>query len=460
MSQYQENIHIAILGPVSAGKSTLLNALFSSTFSDMKRKKTTMLPQIYQTTNKNDIDSAEIIKERNQKSNKEILELRESGKYNDSYFKELIHRVKPIEDFINLPDKNASYSVLDMCGLNDDDCQIYYNYIKKISHTIDIYVLVFDINSPLNRTDEIKILQEITNHIKTNNHGYVHILINKCDDINFDSDNKFNFDDEELQEAYDACIIAVDKHMKDIRNKVFISPLRSSQLYVYRAARYNIDSLDEKQIDNIIKEEAGRVELAKLKTLEYKKKFIKGLITNKQLKLEDGWMRATGYNLFCNSMNKIMLNYQQIILYHIEQDVDKILADTKKSNNNFDETTNNLEIINQRFRNLIATYNNKCKIEEIIPQSIKIKLDEITQSMNAYLVAGINTYSGNTRENAESFISKIGKFFTKVSNLFKTNPLASSEEKLKLKRIELINNNLAEKYNTESEGAIDIKYNL
>ena len=449
MSQYQENIHIAILGPVSAGKSTLLNALFSSTFSDMKRKKTTMLPQIYQTTNKNDIDSAEIIKERNQKSNKEILELRESGKYNDSYFKELIHRVKPIEDFINLPDKNASYSVLDMCGLNDDDCQIYYNYIKKISHTIDIYVLVFDINSPLNRTDEIKILQEITNHIKTNNHGYVHILINKCDDINFDSDNKFNFDDEELQEAYDACIIAVDKHMKDIRNKVFISPLRSSQLYVYRAARYNIDSLDEKQIDNIIKEEAGRVELAKLKTLEYKKKFIKGLITNKQLKLEDGWMRATGYNLFCNSMNKIMLNYQQIILYHIEQDVDKILADTKKSNNNFDETTNNLEIINQRFRNLIATYNNKCKIEEIIPQSIKIKLDEITQSMNAYLVAGINTYSGNTRENAESFISKIGKFFTKVSNLFKTNPLASSEEKLKLKRIELINNNLAEKYNPE-----------
>lgn len=39
-----ENIHIAILGPVSAGKSTLLNALFSNTFSDMKRKKTTMTP--------------------------------------------------------------------------------------------------------------------------------------------------------------------------------------------------------------------------------------------------------------------------------------------------------------------------------------------------------------------------------------------------------------------------------
>jgi hypothetical protein len=70
--------------------------------------------------------------------------------------------------------------------------------------------------------------------------------------------------------------------------------------------------------------------------------------------------------------------------------------------------------------------------------------------MNAYLITGINTYTGNTRENAESFLSKIGKtFFDKVKNLFKSNPLSPSEEKLKLKRIELINNNLAEKYSEQ-----------
>jgi GTPase Era involved in 16S rRNA processing len=48
MSQYQENIHIAILGPVSAGKSTLLNGLFATTYSQMKKKRTTMMPNIYQ----------------------------------------------------------------------------------------------------------------------------------------------------------------------------------------------------------------------------------------------------------------------------------------------------------------------------------------------------------------------------------------------------------------------------
>jgi hypothetical protein len=449
MSQYQENIHIAILGPVSAGKSTFLNALFSNTFSDMKRKKTTMLPQIYQTVNFGEVDTAEMIKEKNRKSNEDIVKLRESGQYNQTHFKELVYRVRMINDFIELPDKNALYSILDMPGLNDDGQDIYYNYIKSISHKIDIYVLVFDINSPLNRTDEVKILQEITNHVKNNKHGYVHILINKCDDINFEENDKFKFDDDELQEAYDACIIAVDKHMKDIRNKVFISPLRSSQLYVYRGAAYNIDSLDDKQIDNIIKEECGKTELAKLKTPEIKKKFIKGLITDKKLKLQDSWMKSAGYNLLKKSMTKILNNYQQIILYHIEQDVDKILADIKSSQINFDLVSDNLGQINLRLKNLIQTSNDKCKVEQIISQSIKTKLDEITQLMNNYIISGINTYSANTVENADSFLDKITKFFGKVSNMFKTNPLVSSQDKLKIKRIELLNNKLSESFNEQ-----------
>jgi len=37
-----ENIHIAILGSVSAGKTTFFNSLCSDRMSDMMRKKTTM----------------------------------------------------------------------------------------------------------------------------------------------------------------------------------------------------------------------------------------------------------------------------------------------------------------------------------------------------------------------------------------------------------------------------------
>ena len=45
-------INIAICGAVSAGKSTLLNSLFVSQYSDMKIKRTTMTPQVYYESNK------------------------------------------------------------------------------------------------------------------------------------------------------------------------------------------------------------------------------------------------------------------------------------------------------------------------------------------------------------------------------------------------------------------------
>ena len=43
----RNQINIAILGAVSAGKSTLLNSVFSETYSQCKIIRTTMVPQVY-----------------------------------------------------------------------------------------------------------------------------------------------------------------------------------------------------------------------------------------------------------------------------------------------------------------------------------------------------------------------------------------------------------------------------
>jgi len=451
MSSFQENIHIAILGPVSAGKSTLLNGIFMNHFSDMKRKKTTMLPQIYQTVNSGETDSIEKIKEMNQKSNEEILKLRESNQYTHSHFKELIYRVNPIKDFIDLSLLGATYSILDMPGLNDDQSDIYYNYIKDISHKIDIYILVFDINSPLNRSDEVKILEQINSHITRNKNGYVHILINKCDDIEFDEKNNFKFIDDELQEAYDACIIAMKKYFANNLNKVTISPICTSDLYVYRGAKFNIGTIDEKLLDAIIKKESGKQQFNELNKqgIEAKRKFVKGLMTDKKSSTYSDFMKDIGYTLFQKNISNIANHYQEFITYHIEQDVDKICNNIKLKQINFDELSDNMGQINSRLKNLIQTTDNKCKVDEIISAQLKSKLNEITQQINNYIVSGINTYSANTIENAESFITKICKFYEKVKNMFKSNPLSSSEEKLKLKRIELLNNKLSESFNDD-----------
>ena len=47
----RNSIRIALVGCISSGKSTLLNAICVNQYEDMKRKKTTMLPSVYKSSN-------------------------------------------------------------------------------------------------------------------------------------------------------------------------------------------------------------------------------------------------------------------------------------------------------------------------------------------------------------------------------------------------------------------------
>ena len=270
----QEHITIAILGPVSAGKSTFFNAISSNTCSDMQRRKTTMLPQYYHITKSDSaIDSIEDIYQRNKQSNEHILQLRESGQFNHQRdFVEIHHSLKEIKDFIELPDPNATFSILDMPGLNCGGDDLYYKYTRENSQKIDIYVLVFDINNGMNTNDEVQILQLVAEQVRKNNYGYVHIIMNKCDEINFDDQEAVTLGDEELDELFCRCRETVDKHMSGI--DVSITPMSSSKLYVYRGVKNNIQSIDESHLDNIIKTECGRTELRKLTTIDKKRSFV------------------------------------------------------------------------------------------------------------------------------------------------------------------------------------------
>ena len=451
-TKYQENIHIAIIGPVSAGKSTLLNALFAHTYSDMKRKKTTMLPQIYKTVNSGIIHTEENIKQLNTNSNNNILHLRETGTYNQSHFEELQHIVNPISDFIVLPDTNATYSILDMPGLNcsGDGNKIYYDYLLNNSHMIDIYILVFDINSALNTTDEENILKQVKQFIEKNKHGYVHVLINKCDEIEFKSTTKFSFADVEVKELYERSIEIVDKNLKDIRGHCTKSPICASELYVYRGAINNINSLDETQIDNIIKSECGKQQFIELKRkgIDVKKKFVLGLI--KEKKICNDWMKDTGYYLFKNSLNEILSNYKKIILYHIEQDTKKLYENILNSFDPYDtdKYVNELCIIKERLQKCFNCINTT--ITEQIPISIKTILDNITNRINTIIIDNITLQQpAKTIITVNTFIDKVKLFINKISHMFTQNPFKLSLDKLVDTRIELLNNELTKVYNTK-----------
>lgn len=353
---FKENITMAILGPVSAGKSTFFNALMSNTYSDMKRKKTTMLPQLYK-IDKNNNDSVEEIYNKNKESNEAILRLRESNEFDvNKHFTQLVYNISPIDDFIVMPDKRATYSILDMPGLNCGGDTLYYDYIKKISKEIDIYILVFDINSGLNTTDEVTILKLVTDEIIKNGNGHVRILINKCDDIHI-KDDKVELGDDELNELYDRCLHTIKKHCEQIIDKVTISPLCSSKLYVYRGVKNNISTIDENQLNNLIKTECGKTELKKLDSIKKKRKFISGLLQKSKLSLFDDWMNDTGYSDFKKRLDEIILEYPSIVSYHINLDLDKLIVNNK-SNFNYEELNKSVKNIVKRITRTHSLYNN------------------------------------------------------------------------------------------------------
>ena len=133
-------IHIGIVGPVSTGKSTFLNAFFGKTYSDMKLKRTTMIPQIYhecESTNQNH-DSIDVLKI-NQESNENPTI--------DSTIEEIHHIVPPImnrQEFCL--DKFCQLEIYDIPGINDSKTsEIYMEYLKNTLPKLDIVLLMLDI---------------------------------------------------------------------------------------------------------------------------------------------------------------------------------------------------------------------------------------------------------------------------------------------------------------------------
>lgn len=451
-----ENINLAILGPVSAGKSTLLNALCSNTFSDMKRKKTTMLPQIYNISYSGPYDEYDNILIKNRDSNDKILKLRESGEFNVE--KDLItlhHIIKPISDFITLPDKNTTYSILDMPGLNCGGDELYYDYIKKVSKNIDVYIVVFDINSGVNTSDEVQILKLVNDEIKKNNHGYLHVIMNKCDDINIDDNKNINLGDDELDELCTRSIETIKRHCKDIID-VSITPLCSSKLYIYRGVKNNISSLDKKQLDNIIKEERGKSELKKLNTKELKIKFISELIkedpksqSDDSDQIYDNWMNYTGYNMFISSINKIISNYSNIIFNHIHKDLLNFFND-EVIDENYNDKVNN--IINETTKriNRLKDLDNKL----IIPTNIEETINKINKKLNDRFITISNVQSLSI---IDSLIEKYNTCKSYFVNLFSinkdnndyNNELDNTYKHLQSKRDSILINSLQTEFNEE-----------
>lgn len=243
-----DNINICFVGGVSTGKSTGLNCVFCQKLTECKIKRTTMVPTIY-VENENCSNpfiltpSEEIYKQISDK-NLEIIKKTERGiQTSVEDYEELVFNVGKLD--INIID-DSFVNVIDMPGLNDARTKsVYYDYLETNFHKFNLIVFFVDIHSGLNTSDEIDIVNFITENTlrQKENNGreiYTLVVVNKADDMQLDEASDTIILTGELKEMFDQ----VEHTVKDefskrniTKNLIGIVPLCAIDAYLYRMVR-------------------------------------------------------------------------------------------------------------------------------------------------------------------------------------------------------------------------------
>jgi GTPase SAR1 family protein len=190
-------INICIVGCVSAGKSTILNAFFGQDYAQCKIKRTTMMPvKFIESDDISKINSFEEINSSITETNTAIYKITSSDVNNfklSDYGNELCFYVPSMEMNVG---KKIKLCIYDIPGLNDARTkETYYKYLQENFHKFNIVLFVVDIWSGLNTSDEIDILNFLADNIKKHNKESCKTInmltiVNKADEMQLNLDDK------------------------------------------------------------------------------------------------------------------------------------------------------------------------------------------------------------------------------------------------------------------------------
>jgi hypothetical protein len=309
-----DDIIISFIGGVSTGKSTVLNTFFCEQLTQTKIKRTTMVPTIYiENNNYNNVNIEEIYNIIENKNN-EIIKKTEYGEIiSNEEYNELIFNVGKLD--IKILD-DVGVKIYDIPGLNDAKTKnLYYEYLENNFHKLNIVIFIIDIQSGLNTSDEIDILNFITKNTKyqldqNNKKIYTLVIVNKADDMQIQNDNLILTG--ELNEMYNQ----VEKTIKDefeknniIDQLINIIPLCAIDAYLYKMVKKHKNNfkLSPEQILKIGINENGK-KFSILSQNEQEEKVYTILNDDNFI---DTMIKLSGFNnleetlyKFCNNKNK------------------------------------------------------------------------------------------------------------------------------------------------------------
>jgi len=243
-----DNINICFVGGVSTGKSTILNAIFCEELTQCKIKRTTMVPTIYVENESNpfNVSPTEDIFKQISNKNTELIKKTENGqKITKEEYNELVFNVGKLD--INIL-QDSYVNVYDIPGLNDARTKdIYYNYLEENFLKFNLIIFIVDIHSGLNTSDEIDIVNFISNNtryqLETNNKKiYTLVIVNKADDMQLDEESSTDklILTGELNEMYEQVekTIITEFQNKNIQEQLIgIMPLCALDSYLYRMVK-------------------------------------------------------------------------------------------------------------------------------------------------------------------------------------------------------------------------------
>ena len=252
---YEENkfhyLDIAIVGNVSAGKTTLLNTLFCETWEDMKIKRSTTAVKIYIEIPNIDTSLTEI-----RHINEEI-----NNRCKATKGVEIIqHAVPRIPDIKNSED--ALFRIWDFPGLQDTDYDNqthdtqtddktyrFENILREKFDCFDLVIFLIDINL-LDRKDEHQTIELILKLCKQCNKQLI-ILANKLDSLLWDG-TSYKIDSEAMEEQFNRLkTILEEKRLTFDFNFIGPYPISLKNGYLYRLLKYNPNALHQFDKDHI-----------------------------------------------------------------------------------------------------------------------------------------------------------------------------------------------------------------
>ena len=392
-----DNINIAILGCVSAGKSTILNAMFCQDFSQCKIKRTTMIPAAFVETESTNAQNPENINKIISEKNMNIIKDTESGKPLDlkAHGIEMVFNVEKLDIKIS---KDYNITLYDTPGLNDARTKNeYYRYLKDNFKKFNIIMFIVNIESGLNTSDEMDIIKFISENIsiQKQNKKNIKLLVvaNKSDEMQIlKGQTNPEIVDEELKEMFDQIQRTVIQvlHTNNVDESLIgVVPICGIDAHVYRMIRAKGSDykLSPSQISRIgIREEGNK--FRKMDARE-QNKVIQKIISNKQT-VKDA-ITLSGFTcidyLLAGCINK---DSHTFVASNIEEELNKIneltlsnliptliqkltlLSKIKKTNPVYYK--DNLETICTRIDSIIETrINSMSDVHLIIEEYKKIK---------------------------------------------------------------------------------------